>query len=359
MTADSKVLHTMLLRIAEFFRFISDNEENRLYYVLPIQRKSPYAYQHSSIRDVATICDILDLVKFFNVRKMALPDDSLLLFEKAAKNTLQAYHTLYQKDDLPNLPEGNIGDIGFFLLALQKCFRVFPSQLPDDWQETKTRLILRLLERQNPDGSIAIFFDNRLKSYEKSAEAFYLPEALIGLMACLESNPQVAPQVLKAVAYCCQEKLREQNLESDSATFYANWQFQLLYHALQNKLGDAQVTTHLEKIVGALMVSRIAEKPFGNDVATVEVACYMEGLVHAQRSLEMLHLSDDDEWFEKEIDRSLRFLYEIQTENLLTVHGGFVHSRFSNEARLDVAGHVFSGLQLIILDSAVRNGQEH
>jgi hypothetical protein len=41
MVVDSQLLLTMLSRIAEFFRFMSDNKEQR-----PIQQVSPYAYQH-------------------------------------------------------------------------------------------------------------------------------------------------------------------------------------------------------------------------------------------------------------------------------------------------------------------------
>ena len=62
MAVDPKIVHKMILDIADFFRFMSDNEERRLYYVMPLQQYAPYAYQNSSIRDVATVCDILDLV---------------------------------------------------------------------------------------------------------------------------------------------------------------------------------------------------------------------------------------------------------------------------------------------------------
>lgn len=357
MPVNSQAVRSMILRIAEFFRFMSDNQERRLYYVVPIQQNSPYAYQHSAIRDVATICDILDLVQFFKQQGLPLPPDSLILFEEVTRNTLQAYQGLYQKDELSSMPEGNIGDIGFFLLSLEKCFITFPSMLPDNWKETKTRLIKLLLERQRADGSISIFFDTDLKRYEKSSEAFYLPEALIGLIASLENNSkeideQVAAQVQKAIAYCCQDKNREHHLASDTATFYANWQFQLLYHWVHKKLSGKNMASmeanHLEKLVNALMGSRISKELFGANVAAVEVACYMEGLAHAQCTCKMLNIPVNiyGEWFEKEINRCLQFLYELQMENLHVVNGGFVHSRYSLEARIDVAGHVFSGLQL-------------
>src|SRR5271166_5409728 len=142
MAVDSPVPWTMLLHIAEFFRYMSENEERRLYYVIPIRQNAPYAYQHSTIRDVATICDILDLVQFFKERELTLAPDALALFENVTRNTLQAYHNLYQRDELPNFPEGNIGDIGFFLFALQKCLDVYPSELPTHWKETLTRQTL-------------------------------------------------------------------------------------------------------------------------------------------------------------------------------------------------------------------------
>lgn len=95
------------------------------------------------------------------------------------------------------------------------------------------------------------------------------------------------------------------------------------------------------------MASRIARLPFGGNVATVEVACYLEGLAHAWGALEILQKLDDKLWFEKEIGRCLQFLYEIQMSKLSTAHGGFVHSLDRNEARLDVAGHVFNALALL------------
>lgn len=356
-----KIVRNMILRIADFFRYMSENQERRLYYVVPVQPHSPYAYHHSTIRDVATICDILELIQLFKAQDLSLPSNSLVLFEEVAKNTLQAYNDLYHSDELPNIPEGNIGDIGFFLLSLEKCHTVFPSSLPNDWKVTKARLIKILLKRQNPDGSMSIFFDNSLKIYEKSSEAFYLPEALIGLIGTLGNNSkeiddQITAQVQKAISYCCQDKIRKQNLASESATFYANWQFQLLYHWIQKKSKDKNAASiesneadHLEKLITALKKSIISEKPFGNDVATVEVACYLEGLIHARHTFEMLKMptSEYDKWFDKEIDRCLQFLYEIQKENLPTIHGGFVHYLGSYEARIDVAGHVFSGISLL------------
>ena len=83
MVVDPGILFGMILRIAEFFRYMSDNEKRRLYYVIPLQYDSPYAYQHSSIRDVGTICDILDLVQFFKEGRRALEGDTL--FEEVAR----------------------------------------------------------------------------------------------------------------------------------------------------------------------------------------------------------------------------------------------------------------------------------
>ena len=215
-----------------------------------------------------------------------------------------------------------------------------------------------MLERQNADGSINVFFDNRLKQYEKSSEAFYLPEALIGLIATLGNNSkeidaQVASLVQKAIYYCCQDKNRERHLAGEDATFYTNWQFQLLYHWVHKKLMDksaaAVEANHLEKLIRALMETRISKDPFGSYVATVEVACYFEGLVHAKHTFKMLKMNIDiyEEWFKKEINRCLQFLHEIQMEKLKAIHGGFVHSLTSHEARIDVAGHVFNGLCLL------------
>jgi hypothetical protein len=366
MPADSKIVRAMILRIADFFRYMSDNKERRLYYVIPIQQASPYAYQHSTIRDIATICDILDLVQFFKKREMTLAPHTLTLFEEVIGNTLQAYCNLYQRDKIPNFPEGNIGDLGFFLLALEKSCKIYFALLPNHWETIKLQLINLLLERQHADGSMSIFFDHRLKKYEKSSEAFYLPETLIGLIASMGNNSkelddQIIAHVQKAIAYCCQDKNREQHLATGSATFYANWQFQLLYQWIHKKPKDQKAASleanHLEKLINAIKHSKISQS-FESNVATVEVACYLEGLVHAQHTLNLLQMSIklDDEWFEKEINRCIQFLYELQMENLYAIKGGFVHSRYSQEARIDVAGHVFNGLCLLSNDKSWLKG---
>lgn len=318
----------MLAHITDFFRYMSDNKEHRLYYVLPVQREAPYAYQHSSIRDIATVCDILDLVYKF-------PPDArtVALFETVTRNTLRSY------TGINDFVDGNIGDVGLFLLLLEKCRRVFPSILPDDWQEKKTALIRFLHERQNRDGSLRIFFDP-LWPHEKSGEAFYLPEALIGLIGAGQSEEVVR----KGVDYCCQEERRKHHLAAEDATFYVNWQFQLLYHWLQKRHPAPLEITHLEKLVQGVKGLPIAHEPFRAQVATVEVACYLEGLVYARATLAHMHKSLHPEWFDAEIERSIRFLHTIQSKPL---QGGFAHSLMSDEARIDVAGHVFSALSLL------------
>lgn len=362
MTINLQIVEKMILQIAEFFHSMAANEQRRLYYMMPPKSSFPYAYQHSSIRDVATICNILDLVHFFKERQMMLGAGVMAVFEEVVGNTLQKYHELYQKNKVLDLPDGNIGDIGFFLLALEKCSQVFPSKLPDLWKTTRAQLVNRLLRRQNEDGSMRLFFDSRLTVYEKSAEAFYLPEALIGLIATLghhskEIDNQIITLIQRAILYCCQDENRERNVTSDIVTFYANWQFQLFYHWIYNQSkGENEISLeveHLKRLINALMNSPIAKIPFEHNVATVEIACYLEGLVvHARDVISFvkiaLHLPKD--WFEKEINRCIHFLYQLQTATQLTIKGGFVHTPNSPEARVDVAGHVFNALAKLSRD---------
>lgn len=357
MTTATNIANLMISHIAEFFRYMSDNDEQRLYYVMPIQRFSPYAYQNSTIRDVATVCNILDLVNIYK-NDVFLTSDLIIHFEGVARNTLQAYHDLYHSEELPNIPEGNIGDIGFFLLLLEKGLITYPEIMPSNWESTKARMIKLLFERQNKDGSITIFFDPRLKRFEKGSEAFYLPEALIGLISCIGSSPEIDNEIFnhvqKAILYCCQDTNREENLDSETATFYTNWQFQLLFHWFNKVLLNGKELSlelnHLEKLIKALQKSEISKKIFGNNIATVEVACFLEGLVYAQQSIYLTKkdFNTDRNWFEKEIDRCIKFLHEVQIKNLLTIKGGFTHSLDSSEARIDVAGHVFSGLSMLL-----------
>ncbi len=343
MAISLQLAKSMLLGIAEFFRFISFNEEYRLFYVVPVKKFEPYAFQHSSIRDVATCVDLLDLVALFTKHTIPLGVENKELFKEVAAKTVAAYNSLYEREELLHFPDGNIGDIGFFLLLLTRCNEVFPDILPYRWQQTTDRLIGRLLERSRSDGSMEVFFDPGLKGFEMQSEAFYLPEALLGLIACRKMRPEAIDAVVKkAVGYCAQEAHRKHNLASDSAIFYANWQFQLLYSWLTCEKDDVAIR-HLEKLVEAVMRRQL---PFGEAIATVEVACYVEGLVHAERSLQYLGKVYDATWFDREISRAFLFLNDVQAAHMHDIHGGFVHSLHSHEARLDVAGHVFSALSL-------------
>lgn len=352
----SRITREMISHIADFFRFMSENKEYRLYYTLPLQIGLPYAFQHSSIRDIATIDDILVLIEYFNKQGISLTTDTLLIFEKVIKNTLEAYHKLYENGRFSDLPDGNIGDMGFFLLTLSHASNILPNAMPNHWKKTKIRLINYLIQQQNPDGSLTIFFDNDLKKYEKSSEAFYLPEALIGLIESFGDNQKeidekVALTVQKAVLYCCQDANRERNLESETSTFYTNWQFQMLYHWIHKGIHSesALVKNHVNKLLDFLKTSYISKHPFESQIATVEVACYLEGLIHAREILKMLKIPTItyDAWLENEIDRSVQFLYAVQMKHMDTLKGGFAHSLNSHEARIDVAGHVFNGLCLI------------
>jgi hypothetical protein len=340
----------MIEGIMDFFRYMVDNKEARLYYQIPILPRHPYAYQQSPLRDIATIGDILDGISFCKEQKIVIEPEVLRLFEKAVANTLLVYHELYQKGSVPG-DEASIGDVGFFLLCLQKAQSIFPSLLPRGWQSTKQQLKTKLLARQNSDGSLRIFFDDRLAEYEKSSEAFYLPEGLIGLIFALESEEERLA-IEKACLYCTQERVRRQNMISETATFYANWQFQLFYHAFQNRIfGEKEALRakqHLLALMQECMKLKIANESFGRHMAAVEVACYLEGLAAAKQTLEMLGaMKEFASWFEKEKERSLWFLFELQKEKRDVVFGGFVHYPGSSEARVDVAGHVLSALLLL------------
>ncbi len=269
------------------------------------------------------------------------------LFAQGAKNTIEAYTSLYQMETLPDFEDGNIGDIGFFLLALQKYQRLGP--LSTLQQTTKKQLIDELLQRQRGDGSFKIFFNKSLERYEKESEAFYLPEALIGLCGLLDVDNRVENALKKALVYVCTEENRKRHMQSETATFYTNWQFQLLYHWIQIRKNGEHEKQHLLALISALKKAEIATTSFDTRVATVEVACFFEGLVHAQACLNTFGIIDTDrDWFDAQINRALSFLYEVQQKHLARIHGGFVHYLNAKEARIDVAGHVFSGLQRLL-----------
>jgi hypothetical protein len=320
-------LFTMLLRTTDFFRYMSENREHRFYYVLPIDQRHPYAYEHSTVRDVGSLCDILELVLFLKENKLKIEAD----FESVIRSTLSSYYIEHWE---------NIGGAGFFLLALKSCSLTYPALLPADWQELARTLMKKMIAQQKPDGSIPVDGD-------LSAEAFYLPEALIGLIAVLDlGNHEVEEAIRRALAY--QESTRAYQIGSSYATFYYNWQFQLLYRWIKLK---REPSGHFMELMREVKKARIAHTPFDSSVATVEVACYMEGLAHGRQVLAWF--GEEDLWIDKEINRCLDFLYELQNETLSAFYGGFIHSRFSDEARIDVAGHVLCALRVMIMHQSL------
>ncbi len=172
-------------------------------------------------------------------------------------------------------------------------------------------------------------------------------------MAVLEkdSNNQVQDLVNKSIVYLSQEDKRNRHMVGEDSTFYFNWQAQLLcaWIKIKKTSNFSLEKEHLVGLLEALQKTSIAQMSFDHLVATVEVACYLEGLSHANYVRKILKMNSDslDKWMLREIDRSLEFLYDVQNSSFKYFHGGFPHSKAAGEARVDVTGHVFNGLSFL------------
>jgi len=353
----------ILTRCVPFFNLISNNVEKRLYYLWPVHTtitSPPYAYQNSSIRDIATINDICNLVLLVKeIDPLALPQEKEVLFKEIAKKTLEGYSECMRVKKFPKGWDGNIGDYGFLLMLGVTCRKVFPEVIPVGWEDMEIGLVNGICGQQRKDGSLTIFFDCR----RDSGEEFYLPEAMIGLCSVLEYSPKwvtLAHQekmekcVTEAFKYVSNAKLRKSQHKAETFIFYSNWQFKwglawikyLLKVEKRDKFAGA--LEHLESVLSTVKDTRFVSESFEKK-ATVEVACFCEGLVSLLHTKKLLKDPRDEEWLMTQIVKAVDFLEKVQEKASKGWKGGFVHTLGSNEARLDVTGHVANALSEIVV----------
>jgi len=358
----------MLTRCASFFYLVSNTPELRLYYLWPVRTSmtpsAPYAYQHSSIRDISTANEICNIVALFKQKDPSvISQEKEAIFKEMAKRTLESYNSYLMLNRFPKGWDGNIGDYGLLLMLGISCGKIFPDTVPSGWEEMEMGLVNAICGQQRKDGSVKIFFDSR----KDGGEAFYLPEAMIGLCSILESNPRwmttesqrkMENCITNAFKFASNEKFRNNELRSssDTAIFYCNWQFKwglawLKYLSKVNRTDEflkMGVFDHLTNVLEALKQSRFVKQSFEKK-ATVEVGCFCEGLTSLMHTKLILKDNEGEDWITEQIQKSIDFLEKVQETAHKGWSGGFVHSLGSNEARLDVTGHIANALAQIIV----------
>jgi len=352
----------MLTRCVSFFYLVSNTPEMRLYYLWPVHTthpSAPYAYQHSSIRDISTTNEICNVVALFKQKDPSvISQEKEEVFKEMTKRTLEGYSKCLMINRYYKGWDGNIGDYGFLLMLGISCGRTFPESVPQGWEEMEMGFVDAICGQQRKDGSVKIFFDKR----KDGGEAFYLPEAMIGLCTILESFPRwMTPErqrkmencITNAFKFVGTEKFRKSELQSDTVIFYCNWQFKwgLAWLKYLTKVSRTDeflgVYEHLMNVLEGLKLTRFVGQSFEKK-ATVEVGCYCEGLVSLMHTKIILKENDDEDWITKQIQKSIDFLEKVQESTLKGWSGGFVHSLGSKEARLDVTGHIANALSEII-----------
>jgi len=341
---------------------MSQTPEKRFLYTFP-PPKRPYAYQHSSIRDLATAYDICSIVQICREKSIPVTEETYSHLQVVVKNTIEAWVPQHLSGE--NYVDGNIGDSGFMLATLAKCSQVYPNCLPQKWDDLVQKITETITSRQRQNGSIALYYDTANQNSELSGEAFYLPEALIGLCYTLhygntpyvQSSQEKLYQCLsKAFGYMSSPKIRDYHTkDKEMVVFYTNWQFQFCWHwgsyLIEKRSGESMaiVTDHAQSVLSALQQTKFARTQFNEESVVVEVACFLEGIAHIKKLFEKIGIDrHDDWWLNQQILRSLEFLKQVQDNAPIEWEGGLAHYKSAKEGRIDVTGHFGVALTMVV-----------
>lgn len=299
----------------------------------------------SPIRDIASIWDV-ELVSGFLGRS-----DLTDLVQRSVEHfaaQLVARDDALVFDPLRLGESAGIAHSAFMLLVLAD------ARLSDR-EPRVSRLAEGILGQQRPDGSYRIYFGGE----EDEGLEFYPGEAMLALMRAhaVTRDPRYLSSVERGFAYY-RKRFPAAAVDSDLEVFFANWQSQYAaaLHAatqsapLRSAVRDYVFSLH-DRIVAAHFYEDVEQHPMRQ--ATVELACALEGLNDAYAIAVRERDAEHKRTYEREIRIVLAWLLRAQRLDDCTARerGGFGHSLAQRTQRIDVTGHVASGLI-----KTVRNG---
>jgi hypothetical protein len=204
-----------------------------------------------------------------------------------------------------------------------------------------------LLQQQRPDGSFRTWFG----SDEDDGLEFYPGEAMLALMRAHAARPdeRLLTSVERGFDHC-RRKLPASRVAPDLLVFYANWQSQYAMLLHEQTRSDT-VREHVRAHVFALH-DRAIDDGFYAEIerypglqATVAVACAVEGINDGFALATRVGDAARARTYERCVRIALDWLGRAQrVDGAAREVGGFGHSLTEREQRIDVTGHVLSGL---------------
>jgi hypothetical protein len=321
----------------DWYRGMVDESTGRLLYLYDPENDVTIG-DGEPIRDIAAIWDVEVLGAF-------LGRDDL---RPVIRRSLDYFGRLIVERDkyaivAPRGEQSSIAHSAFLALALSR------SELPDKIRRLAP-LTDGILHQQRKDGSYKIFFD----AEPDSGEELYPAEAMLSLLEAyrLTRDARYLDSVERSFAHYKHAYYDQGGVRPDFLVFFANWQSQagrLLFEATTRPKVKDLVRTFLFELHD-LVIERgfydcVARQP--EVQACVEVACGLEGLADAYA----VATSSQDrrtEGYRRCVLTALGFLMRAQRTADCTARerGGFGGSLTMREQRIDVTGHVASGLRV-------------
>jgi hypothetical protein len=319
----------------EWYKNMVDENTGRLLYLYDPENDATIG-DGEPIRDIAAIWDV-------EVLSVFLGRDDL---RSMIRRSLDYFGQLIVERDgyaivAPQGEPSSIAHSAFLALAL------IHSDLSDKARRFAP-LIDGILWQQREDGSYKIFFG----AEPDSGEELYPAEAMLAILEAYRQTPDARylDSVERGFAHYKRNYYDPGLVLPDFLVFFANWQSQagrLLFEATARPEVKALVQAFLfelhDRIIQGGFYDRVAYQPEAQ--ACVEAACGLEGLADAYAIAASSHdrrMGD----YRRCILTALDFLVRAQRTIGCTdrERGGFGGSLVNREQRIDITGHVASGL---------------
>jgi hypothetical protein len=333
-------------------------DTKRLYYEY-IPEKQRFSTMPCPIRDMGNVYDLASLCHFLEKENGFQPviETSIHHFSRWVER--KKIGAILNSDALDE--PSSIAHSAMLIMCLVEVYTA-PPLLKDKSHEHLIKDLADgiLAQQRTSDGSYKVYFSKRIES-DKGLE-FYASEAMLALMTAYEytGEKKYLESVEKAFPFYM--KYYWDGLVSpDLLIFFANWQSQSASKFLE-KTNNTSLSERIIEYVYQLHDRIIMKDHFYKNVkedpsslATVQVACALEGLADAYNILIKHPHPDPDDWrhstwekrkryYRESIDIAVDFLLLIQKESAVDqiAEGGFGHGLFNKTQRLDVTGHVLS-----------------
>lgn len=331
--------------IFDWYRGMVSGQTGRLAYLYWPDRDAEVS-DGSPIRDIASVWDV-ELLSRFLGRRDLLP---------VVDRTLEHYcRFLTRHDGFLVLDDARLGEPSGIAHSAFLLLSLLDSELAG-----RKQLLLGLAEgilhQQRQDGSFKVYFGD---APDEGLE-FYPGEALLALLEAYQHahDSRFLEAAERGFTWHALHYGQRHPVAPDLLVFFANWQSQycalLFRHTARRALRD-EVRGHVfalhDRIIRQGFYADIERHPMGQSV--VEVACGLEGVNDAYTIAREEQDTGRMGAYAEAVRVALAYLFRVQCVESGTEQerGGFGMSLSDRTQRIDVTGHVVSGLL-----KTVRNG---